>query len=854
VASGVGRGPGKHVGLGSPGFAPSVASANAALGGMVKKDRHPSGTAGTSYSLEKMAAYIREGRNDPRMRAWAGKVLLAAGKPATVTGQTQALLDEIRRKTVAMQDPVNTELMAKPSVLLCFDKSLCMPVGDCFPKGTLVLRDDMEFVPIENIRVGDRIWGRDAWTTVTAHWYKGILNVSAVKMNNGSAALLTPDHHVFVLRCDRHANRKPETPDCACPDEDLRMERVRVSELREKDRLIQPKRIAFGTEGMDPDRAWIEGLFVSDGWTRHNTSFEISGQDGCPKEENKRRIQELCEKWRISTRWNRKYISVQDKEWTLRMQQMGHRAPNKHALSINLEEGAAGALLRGIMADSGQNTNGPGRTFTTTSKQLFLQTRVLHRMFGVGCGSTYITEHGGLGENPIFRLFVRVPKEGGRVEKKLRVKSVEHGVVEAPCYDISTSDHYVYLPEDDVTVSNCDDRCIALGSATLSVGIETMAVAQAYGTPQATHVILAVLDPDTGWQRVDPLSDTMPVGKYYPATKEWWMDPITGNVSNDGSSAPHTLGKEPAHGDFVGVGKAPAESAPHPHQMFPEPTGLGRRPEAGMGVFPFNHPFGAIDEGPEQGAAYAPAEMHTGLFFPDQPVRPTPNKCCGPEPIFPFITSNSGGLLAPPSPLGQGMAFPGQGLSGAPQGVGDPTGASGAPQGVGDAPTGVGLTLVETKGPQKVTPPIGAVPANLRVQGGVGAGPAASRSTMPGASGGVQLPNNTIYWDPRGFYWSRGQVSGAPRGQNGGTWRPQPGGFVAWYPPYEQNCVNGFFVVIPGNPSRITTPTPTGFGPGATPGQGLVQILDGYWAQYLGVDKCYLLNSLVPSGVVGTAK
>jgi hypothetical protein len=466
------RGP---VGVGSPGFAPSVESANSSLGGMVKKGVHPSGLAGTSYSLEKMAGYIREGRNDPRMRAWAGKVLLSAGKPQGVTAQTQALLDEIRRKTVAMQDPVNTELMAKPAVLLCFDKNLCMPIGDC------------------------------------------------------------------------------------------------------------------------------------------------------------------------------------------------------------------------------------------------------------------------------------------------------------------------------------DDRCIALGSATMSVGIETMVVAQAYGTPQATHVILAVLDPDTGWQRVDPLSDTMPVGKYYPATKEWWMDPITGNVSNDGSSAPHTLGKEPAHGDFVGVGKAPEGVQPvSAHSLFPER-------QVGVGAIPFNHPFGALDEGPEQGAAYAPAEMHSGLWFPEQPVRPTQNKCCGPEPIFPFITSNAGGLLASASDANTGVGVPKM---------------NDVPTGVAGAPTGVGLTLVKTSTPSQIgpngpvlPPPAPHTPSSIHKQG-VGTGPVTSR-------GGGIAPN-AVYWGD-GYFWSNAPQSKAPPGASWGSWRKlQAGGpnstafFYAWYP-YNPNgavILHGWIIVV-----------------GIGPVPGYTQVLPQYWAK-----------------------
>jgi hypothetical protein len=580
------------------GFAPSVQAANAALGAAVpvRQDRHPPGTEGTAYSLDQMAKFVRDGRNDPRMRAWAGRVLIAAGKPQTVKGQAQAILDELRKKTVYVQDPVNTELMAKPHVTLCLDdKGLCMPAADCFPEGTLLLREDLKIVAIEDVGIGDRIWGRGAWTEVTAVWSKGRLSVDAVEMNNGSTALLTGDHHVYVLRCDRHANRDENSPACACPDEELRLDRVRVSTLQAKDRLIQPNRISFGTETIDPDRAWIEGLFIADGWVNHESSFEISGQDGCPKEANKKKIQEICESIGIETTWHRKYISVKDRDWASRMHQMGEKAPYKHALSINLEEGAAGSLLRGIMADSGEHTNDSGRTFTTTSHQLMVQVRVLHRMFGLSCGHSYIVNHGGLGENPIWRLSVRAPKE--KSDKKLRVRSIHKNVTIVPCYDISTADHYVYLPEHDVTVSNCDDLVIAFASAMMSIGIETKIVGQAYGTTQATHVICAILDPDTGWEKVDPSSSKYKVGQSYPATKEWWMDPISGSISESAHGAKTTLGQEPESGDFIGVGAVPVQT----------PTGVG--------VIPMAHAFSPI----AHGASYVPVGLERGLVsFPEE--------------------------------------------------------------------------------------------------------------------------------------------------------------------------------------------------------------------------------------------
>jgi len=530
-------------------FAPSIDAAKSALGAATPIDvrAHPGGAAGAKVSLDEVAARVRKGRLDPRVRAWAIRSIKEAGEPRTVQGQAQALLDALRKATTYVQDPINAEFMQAAAETLCLDdKGLCFKGGDCFPKGTLLLRDDYKLVPIEDIKPGDRIWGYDKWTRVEGKKFKGVLPVDAVILNNGSAVQLTKDHKVYVAYCDRHANRSEDTPGCGCSLEERRIERVCVSELRSKDVVLQPKRLPFGAESLDVDRAYVEGLYVADGWCE-DYRFSISGQDGQPKEEQKREVKAICERLGIETYWHRKHIRVKDSEWTLRMQEMGLHAPEKHLLSINLDEAAAAATLRGVLADSGENAGG-GSTFTTTSHELFTQTRVLLRMFGKACSSRYVVKHGGLGKNPIWRLGIRDPKE--KAEKILRVKEVERAIDEVACYDIQTEDHFVYLPEHDITVSNCDDLVIAYGSAASSIGIPTKVVGQSFdasGVP--THVIAAVQDIKSGtWYRVDP-SSKYDVGSYFPATKEVWIDPMSGGEGEVGMMG----------GEFVGVGRPPVD-------------------------------------------------------------------------------------------------------------------------------------------------------------------------------------------------------------------------------------------------------------------------------------------------------
>lgn len=117
----------------SENFKPSVDAAKNALGDVkIERRDHPSGAKGASLSLDEVAKRIREGRLDPRIRAWAGQVLVDAGKPKDVIDQSQAILEALRKKTMYTPDPVGAEYMVAAKNTLCLDEQgLCMVAGDC---------------------------------------------------------------------------------------------------------------------------------------------------------------------------------------------------------------------------------------------------------------------------------------------------------------------------------------------------------------------------------------------------------------------------------------------------------------------------------------------------------------------------------------------------------------------------------------------------------------------------------------------------------------------------------------------------------------------------------------------------
>jgi hypothetical protein len=264
----------------------------------LERRTHPAGREGSLISLKEVAERSWKARMSPRLRAWVTEELHKGGvSRGTRKQKMQCVLDAVRAKVPYVADPVMGEFMGTPDQILCLDKEkgLCIIGCDCFPEGTLLLRDDFAFVPIEQIKVGDRIWGKDRWSTITEKWAKGQLAVDAIEMSNGSTMYLTADHNVYVGQC-KHGGRCEQAQ---CEPAYKRTEvfdRLRVSDLRDGDTLLQPERVAFGTGNVDADRMYIEALALADGWTQASKNpelphvcFKIAGRDGRRRSTRSRR-------------------------------------------------------------------------------------------------------------------------------------------------------------------------------------------------------------------------------------------------------------------------------------------------------------------------------------------------------------------------------------------------------------------------------------------------------------------------------------------------------------------------------------------------------------------------------------
>lgn len=326
--------------------------------------------------------------------------------------------------------------------------------GDCLPLSTLVFRDDYKAVPLLALKPGDRILGDSAWTQVQENVITGEKQILAFKLSNGCTLRCSPEHRLFR-------------------DVEGTVEEVQAHEVRVGDDLVTAKSIPLQpSEDLawpsqlarlnEQDRAWLLGIFIADGWT-DGPRASISGKDGKPKEAQKRKVETFMRDLGVATRWHDKYIAINDREIADFFSRCGKHAPEKHLESLRFaSEVAVRSVLEGLSADASIERRvgkTAGMVYGTTSPQLALQLRVLYRMLGVSVSIRRVDEHGGLGDNPIYRVSPRLRTREGyaeRREKKFaRVRSITDGGVEL-CGDITTDTGKFWLPESDVLVHNCD--------------------------------------------------------------------------------------------------------------------------------------------------------------------------------------------------------------------------------------------------------------------------------------------------------------------------------------------------------------------------------------------------------------
>lgn len=333
--------------------------------------------------------------------------------------------------------------------------TLALGWGDCLPLDTLVLREDYTTVPIGQVRVGDRLVGDGRTTTVLEACVTKVKPILALDLDNGCTLRCSADHKSFLA------------------DDTM----LRASEMRVGMRLKTPTSPFPTTEDSpwcDPqlsptDLAWLTGVFVADGYSYFPRSpyFMVSGMDGNPgthkrsKSGQKDRVIEIADRAGFKHLRRRKVVEVYSERLAEFMTSCGHTAINKHMPTLVMSEEQAKAAIEGLYADAYTTATG-SVIHGTISPVLALQLRILYRMLGRSVHVRRWDAHGGLGQNPIYRVGLRrnTPKKGCKTVDR---RATSAGIItireEAPelVCDIRTDTGRFYLPESDVITSNCED-------------------------------------------------------------------------------------------------------------------------------------------------------------------------------------------------------------------------------------------------------------------------------------------------------------------------------------------------------------------------------------------------------------
>jgi hypothetical protein len=401
---------------------------------------------------------VHEGKRDPAVYAFVRDAISRrCGDDWCIRekdnlSEARAIFDAARKRVRYTSDIAGVDTYQKPA------HTLALRSGDCLPGETRLLREDGTTVMLENVKIGERIFDGTGWTTVTQFWHKGVQPVLGLKLNNGSFFRCTKDHLLFRVPHGGSASEAFE---------------VRAGQIEVTDELLQPKELVFPEgERLTQDEGFLIGLYLAEGSVRRSrvdgalATISIAGiANG--KGYRERLLGGVAERLglRVSEQERELYLTASDDTLERLLGGLGKYAPEKALKHTRYTPESAGYILEGLEADGGFADSGTF-VFSTTSQTLALQYRLLQRTQGRSCHMQCVVEHGGLGENPIFRVTVRT----GNRRPWAKVRAIYDAGV-SNVFDIETDSGRFYVPQADIVVHNCDDYSSLLCSALLSAGI-----------------------------------------------------------------------------------------------------------------------------------------------------------------------------------------------------------------------------------------------------------------------------------------------------------------------------------------------------------------------------------------------
>lgn len=352
----------------------------------------------------------------------------------------------------------------------------------CLPAGTLLLRKPYELVRIEDVRVGDVIMGDGKWVEVLAAFDMGQKPLLEFQLNNGMSFRCTEEHKLFIVPRRRRngtvIGRGERAPKMTFPGKREDAVEVRAGDVRDGDELLQPERLPYGTSQHSPDWSFLYGAFAAEGWTEPSR-LSIAGVPGGKgvREE----VIDVIERLQLPFSTDQFKVRINSREWSEHFANAcGVLAANKHVPTLDLNEAAVRAVLRGLEADARTPARSKVKsaTFQTTSEVLALQYQLLNRMLGRSASRS-------VQKDGLHVVHVRQPEQKRGSKHWARVQRVRK-VAAAQTFDLEVETNRIYLPAADVVVHNCVKEKDCIG--------EVKAIFNAVRNPRSKYAIRYVRD------------------------------------------------------------------------------------------------------------------------------------------------------------------------------------------------------------------------------------------------------------------------------------------------------------------------------------------------------------------------
>lgn len=473
-------------------------------------------------TLAWMARETRLGLEDVEIRLFAEQLVQELW-PHDYLSEYAALLNWVRTHIRYSRDPIIIEQVKTPRAVLE------TKTGDCMTLDTkIIVRDRAGFYCLKTLsELRDSFNAYDAlsynftnqifeFKPIVAWIDKGEQPAFEVKLHNGYSAFCTLGHKFFVWsqRDGRYDIQKLE-------------ELWLGDKMRRGCGLFLAKQIPFLNHNEfwsnSEEIAWLSGSYVAEGWHEgHHVC--IAKQDPNERLEITKRLDALDIPYAISKRTKSAYVSIHSHPFKEFLKSFGHRALVKHIPFEGLSASKAiiESLLKGYAwGDSWTNKDKDSRRIamhSTVSDELAEQLKFIHLLLGRYLSGSLVIKHGGLGKNPIWRLWESSGKRPDSRKEDLRPKNLiskpirfVESVGVRPVCDITVADNHNFVLSNGLIAHNCDDQCTLLGTLVGTLGGRARYVAGAFkldpdGSPNFSHVWCEAFDPASkAWIVLDPV-------------------------------------------------------------------------------------------------------------------------------------------------------------------------------------------------------------------------------------------------------------------------------------------------------------------------------------------------------------